>query len=127
MGDYRRRGHTWMQLDALTIIGFISALLLTITAIATQYARVQDARNVRAEKLADSVMERANQERTEQYGEVMKVLGAVASSVGQVAATAQSQAEVLKELGAYVAEQRMRDRLRAEGQQADERRKGASA
>jgi predicted membrane chloride channel (bestrophin family) len=116
-----------MQLDTLTIIGFISALLLTITAIATAYARVQDARNVRAEKLADSVMERANQDRTEQFGDIKQVLSAVASSVSQVAATAQSQAEVLKELGAYVAEQRIRDRLRTEGQQAEDRRKDAPA
>jgi hypothetical protein len=116
-----------MQLDALTIIGFISALLVTITAIATAYARVQDARNVRAEKLADSVIERASQDRTEQFEDIKKVLGAVASSVSQIAATAQSQGDVLKELGAYVAEQRLRERLRIEGQQAEERRKGASA
>lgn len=116
-----------MQLDTLTIIGFIGALLLTITGIATQYARVQDARVTRAENLADSTMERANQDRAEQFGEVKQVLSAVASSVSQVAATAQSQADVLKELGAYVAEQRLRERLRSEGQQADERRKGASA
>jgi rRNA processing protein Gar1 len=114
-----------MQLDTLTIIGFITALLVTITAIATQYARVQDARNVRAEKLADSVIERANQERKEQFGQIMQVLGAVASSVGQIAATAQTQGDILKELAAYVAEQRIRDRLRMEGQQTEERRKGA--
>jgi rRNA processing protein Gar1 len=115
-----------MQLDTLTIIGFISALLLTITAIAAAYDRVQNARIARAEKMADGITDRAMQERTEQFGQITQVLGAVASSVSQIAATAQTQGEMLKELAAYVAEQRMRDKLRSEGQQAEERRKGAA-
>ncbi len=109
-----------MQLSTQTIIAAIGALWLTITALGAAYAGVQKARISRCEDQADRAEDRADTERER----LAQVVAPMAATLAQVAATLQAQGAILAEVADYVAEQRWRDKMRAEGQTPESRRSG---